>query len=481
VLKGSQQQPNFLKLKKPLVLIGHLAFLITSILVIIFYKERSFYNDSGQLIFEMLNEGKCKLFQGRYSMYITEAIPLLAIKAGASLKSVLIIYSLSFIFIQYICFLICTYGFKNIESGLSIALAPLMIRICFGQAVCEPWMAIGYSAVFYALFNSYETFKKKGTKFIVIFYFLTALLIAVNFFIHPLSLFMIVFSVGFACIYKEQWKQPHIYITLLLVVFVLLSKFFFPRNSYEENYFEGLKHPWAILRYIHQTYMIKFIGKYFGELFIYFLIPLLASTILLIKKKKPVAAGFAIFFCAFYILMTAISTYKGDSNIQLEIRLIPLIFMALLPLGILITQQKRSFAILGGIVLLVGTSYVHIILNVKRNHTRRLETYQYFLNEAVQYNTNKFFVRIPHLNERINSWGSAGETLMLTSLDGPENSKTIIFVDDKMHIEEGIDSYPCTFIWVSWRLYASETYLNKKYFDLKCTKYQELIYPDHFK
>lgn len=468
-------------MKKSLIVIGHLAFLITSILAIVFYKERSLYLDSGQLIFEMLNEGKCKLFLGRYSMYITEIIPWLAIKAGASLKSVLIIYSLSFIFIQYLCFLICTYGFRNVEAGLSIALAPLLIRICFGQAVCEPWMAIAYSAVFYALFNHFDAFKKRGNGFIVIFYLLTTLVIAVNYFIHPLSLFMLAFVIGFVCIYKNQWKQPHVYITVLLVILILFSKFIFPQNPYEANYFEGLKHPWKILPVIHKTFMIKFISTHFGELFLFFVIPFIASEIGLVIKRKFLAAGFSALFCLFYILVVAISTYKGDSHPQLEIRLIPLIFMAIIPLGILLVEQKRSFFLITGLVLMLASSYVHIIRSMHMHHTKRLETYTYFLQEASHYNTTKFFVRLPHYDTPINSWGSSQETLMLTSLEGSQNSQTIIFIDDEMHIEEGINNYPCIFLWLKWRLYANEAYLNKKYFDLKCGKYQELIYPEHLK
>lgn len=468
-------------MKKSLIFIGHFAFLITSILVILFYKERSFFVDSGELIFEMLNEGRGKPFMGRYSMYITEIIPLLAIKAGLSLKSVLIIYSLSFIFIQYLCFLFCTYGFRNIEAGLSIALAPLFIRICFGQAVCEPWMAIGYSAVFYALLNHFEVFRKRGKGFILIFYLLLILVIAVNYFIHPLSLFLIIFSVGFVCIYKNQWKQPYIYITLLFAIGILLSKFLFPINRYEAIYFEGLKHPGTILPGIHKTPMINFIRRHFGEFFIYFLIPLFASTILLVRKRKIMAAAFGVLFCTFYILIIAISTYKGDVPLLLEIRLTPLIFMAVLPLGLLLKEQKRSFPILMGILILMTSSYIHIVRNVHRNHTKRIEVYEYFLKKAEEYDTRKFFVRLPHRHTPVNSWGSAGETLMLSSLDGPEHSKTIIFIDDDMHIEEGINNYHCTFLWVHWYLYANEEYLNRKYFNLECTKYQELIYPEHLK
>ena len=469
-------------MKKPLILTGHAAFLVTALLSILFYKERSLFVDSGQLIFEMLNEGSFKVFLGRYSMYITEIFPWLAIKAGASLKTILIIFSLSFISIQYLCFLICICGFKNVEAGLSIAFAPLLIRITFGQAVCEPWMAIAYSALFYALFNHFKTFQSRGKTFQILFYLLLFFVIGLNYFMHPLALFMVLFAVFFQTIDQKLWRKPHVYASAFLILLMLFSKFLMPQHTYEARYFEGLKEPWKAFPELHTSAMLLFIARYFGELFIFFLIPFIVSMFFFVRRKKFLLVFFCITFCLAYILLITLATYKSDSDMLLEIRLVPLIFMALIPFGIVIQHIKKPILGISGLVILSGISYVHIINSMHRNHTRRINTYRYFLNETKTLDSRKFFVRLPHLQTSVNSWGSAAETLMLTSLEGPAKSKTIIFIDNDMHIEEGIHSYNCMFLWLKWRLYVDEsTYLNKKYFNLQCTPYTEIPFPDRLK
>ncbi len=466
-------------MKKPLITLGHLSILITAILAIIFYKERVLFADSGQLIFEMINEGKCKVFLNRYSMLISESLPWLAIKIGLPLKPILIIYSLSFILIYYLCFLLCVYVFKNIPAGLAIAFAPLIIRLAFGQSVCESWMGVAYSALFYAIINHFHVFKKKGPLFLVMFYLLSLFILALNYFMHPITLFMLIFSIGFTLINNKEFRSPHLYILTIATFMVFLLKFLFPGHPYEENYFEGLKHPAKILPFILETPIVLFFARSFFTTYVYFVILLVISGILYFKSKKVLPFVFTITFCLGYIIINALSSYKGDAAYLLETRLIPLVLMAVITFIEIIKEKKAHVFLISGILILLVGSFISLSILVKKVHTKRIETYSYFLKEAEKHSGTKFFVHLPNdRNTPLNSWGSAAETLMLSSLEGSSNSKTIIFINDQMHIEEGINSYPCIFLWLQWRLYANEVYLNKKYFNLNCTKYEELKYPN---
>lgn len=467
-------------MRKPLITLGHLSILITALLAIIFYKERVLFNDSGQLIFEMINEGKCKVFLNRYSMLISEALPWLAIKIGLPLKSILIIYSLSFILIYYLCFIICVYVFKNVPAGLAIAFAPVMIRLAFGQSVCESWMGVAYSALFYALINQYLAFNKRGFLFVLLFYLLSLFIIALNYFMHPITLFMLIFSIGFTFVYKREFKSPHLYILTIITFLVFLLKFLFPGHPYEEQYFEGLKHPLKTLPIIFETPIMDLFIKYFFSTYICFIAMVIVSVVMYFKSKKIFPILFSILFCALYIAINALSSYKGDASYLLETRLIPLVMMAVIPFIEIIKEKKTNVFLISGITILLVGSFISLSILVNKVHTKRIDTYSYFLKDAEKHSGSKFFVHLP--NDRttaINSWGSAAETLILSSLEGSSNSKTIIFLNDQMHIEEGIDSYPCLFLWLQWRLYVNEVYLNKKYFNLNCSTYQELKYPSH--
>src|SRR5688500_6624249 len=100
-------------MKRHLIILGHLSLIITAILAIYFFKERVLFVDPGQQLFEMINEQNFKVFVGRHSMMINQTIPLIGIKMGLSLKTLMILYSISFVIIYYLCFLLSVYKFKN--------------------------------------------------------------------------------------------------------------------------------------------------------------------------------------------------------------------------------------------------------------------------------------------------------------------------------------------------------------------------------
>lgn len=204
----------------------------------------------------------------------------------------------------------------------------------------------------------------------------------------------------------------------------------------------------------------------------------LVSAIMYLTSRKSSSIVFSILFCAIYMIINALSSYKGDAAYLLETRLIPLVLMVVIPFIEIIKEKKTSIFLISGLILLLSGSFISLSMLVKKEHTKRIETYSYFLKEAEKHPGTKFYVHLPsNRTTPLNSWGSAAETLMLSSIEGSSNSKTIIFLNDQMHIEEGIDSYPCLFLWLQWRLYANEAYLNKKYFNLNCSTYQELMYP----
>jgi hypothetical protein len=126
-------------------------------------------------------------------------------------------------------------------------------------------------------------------------------------------------------------------------------------------------------------------------------------------------------------------------------------------------------------------SFIDLSNQVKLVHTKRLSYYQSVLKESQQYPEHKFYVRIPKgVTTPVNSWGSGVETLLLTSIQGKENSRTVIFVKHDLPLDEGLKYWPCVFLWVPWYMFYPEEFLNKNYFDLKCTPYREIAYKDNY-
>ncbi len=464
-------------MKKSLIILGHLSLIVTAILAIVFYKERVFYLDPGQQLFEMINTGWFKVYVNRHSMVINQAIPLLAIKMGLPLKYVVIAYSLSFVLIFYLCFLISVYGFKNIGAGLGIAFAPILIRTAFGHSISEAWLGIAYSAVFYAILNYYHQWKIKGRLYIFLFYLLISVVIAINYFIHPITLFTLAFSIGFTYFNKKEYKSPYVYIVALLVLVPYLYKFLFPGHVHEESFFAGIKIADQLLPKIGQLPVYQFFIQGFRTIYILAIILIGVSAIGYLKNKKILPFIFSLVVIVFYFLIACLAFHKGDGAFALESRIMPIAFMVVVVFVEFIKEKKKSYFYIAGISLLLAFSYYDLCKHINTFQSTRIKIYEKLIVEAQKYPERKFYIY--YTDEQgppVNSWGSAAETLMLSSLNGKENSRSIIFVNSKTTLDEGLKYWPCVFLWVSWYLFYNEELINSKYFDLKCTPYRELPY-----
>ena len=462
-------------MKKSLIILGHISLLVTIILALVFFKERVLYVDPGQQLFEMINEGGFKIFVSRYSMAINQTMPLLAIKMGWSLKAIMVTYSLSFVIVYYLCFLICIYKFKNIAAGLAIALAPILIRYVFGHSIAETWLGLGYSALFYAALN-YKNHVNDSFSFRRFpYYTLLFAIILLNYFIHPSRMFLLIFSVGITCIRKKNFVKIWPYIWGILIVLTFSYRVFFTTYEYEEGFFDGVLKAPLSFSYLIDSTIFHFFKMAFWNTYIWFTLMYISMGFLLILKRKYVQLIFTTLFMLVYVCIAALAFYRSG-HMAAEVRLLPLIFMVMVPLIEIIPDVKKIYGYAVGVLLAVCItwSFVHMNNTTRWVHTRRINYYKAVLKDLEKYPEKKFYTfKQKCYQSPLDSWGSAVETLLLTSLEGKEKSRTIFYfkkdeVPDSMWMNQ-----PCNFLWVPWWTYYSEDFLNKKYFGLGCGPYRE--------
>ena len=191
---------------------------------------------------------------------------------------------------------------------------------------------------------------------------------------------------------------------------------------------------------------------------------------------------YVVAFIIVFVMVASLAFYTPDAHANIESRFIPLIFFIIIPFAEIIINRKRTGVLIYVLGIVVICSYASLIRLVVENHTKRISLYSYMLKEVEKYPERKFYVKLPvdryHV---VNTWGSAAETLMLSSMEGKENSRTILFYDDHFNVRGAPQWIKCLFMWVPWVMYLNEeTRLNKKYFDLRCTSYRELSYPENF-
>lgn len=466
-------------MKKHLILLGHLSLIVTAILAIYFFKERVLYVDPGQQLFEMINEGNYKVFVGRHSMMINQTIPLIAIKMGLSLKTLMIVYSISFVVIYYLCFLLSVYKFKNIPAGLTIAFAPILIRMMFGHSIAETWLGIGYAGLFYAALNYKDHLSSKFSFRKAPYYLLLIFLILVNYYMHPSTLFLLGFALGFTCIQKGHLFKPWPYILGLIILAIYSYRFFFTSFTYEENFFSGLKDAPDNIQHIFNSYVFKFFSFHFWNNYVWLIVLLTAGIFWNILRKNYSLILFSIGYMVIYVLIAALAFFKQYNEMLNEARFLPLIFMCIIFLAEAIKSEKKSYPISLAFVMILSISYWQLFNTVREFHSPRIAMYQKLIKDTEQFPERKFYsFKEKCWESKLNSWGMAVETLMLTSMEDKNKSRTIYFFNRSEVPDTNLMKNNCTFLWVAWWTYYFEDFFNKKYFDLGCSPYREIRNPE---
>lgn len=454
-------------MKKTLLLTSHISLLITAVLAILFYKERCLFIDPGVQLFEMINEEGFKIYAGRYSMVVNQALPLAGIRMGLPLPWLMMLYSLSFVLVYYACFLLSVYGFRNIAAGVTIAFSPLVLGQAFAHSISEGWLGLVYSATFFAALSSYSRQAGRGL-FRRLLYFLILLLLAgLNYFIHPSTLFTMGFAWVFLLITDKETRRWPFFAIGLLMILPFLVKFFFPATAYEDSFFGGIRKAPELVSHFGSLPIMHFIKmnwmRLYGGLLALIFITLLGWA----SRRRYLTAGWLLAAFIGYLLIAAFAFYIPSAGFALESRLIPLGMIVLVPFGSLIAQWERSPLLTVLLVLLMGWSYIRIYSDTRLHHTARLHTYETLLEQTHDSDGRKFYTFYdPRQMEH--SWGASSEVLMLSAMEGKENCRTIYFFKTGQAPDPVLLQPDCSFLWLPWWKQLQTDKLNPRYFQLDC-------------
>lgn len=111
---------------KRLYYIGFAGYLVLFIFSVIFFKERTVFGDIAYHLFPILKDNTFLIPNFRFGAFLTQLYPLLTSRAGRPLSSVMMAYSVGFIFYHFIYYLICGLICKRYDFGIIILLFNLL-------------------------------------------------------------------------------------------------------------------------------------------------------------------------------------------------------------------------------------------------------------------------------------------------------------------------------------------------------------------
>ena len=447
-------------------LLGHLSFVILLFASVYFYKERIFFADSAFQFFKIINFGKINVEAFRYGAILPELPVLFAMKLGIGLKLLTIIYSVSFVALYYMVFLLSIKVFKNTSAAISIV---VILILCISQSffhpVTETHQSLVFSVLLFAILQ-YSSFRYTLVQILFAFF-----VILLSFFAHPVALYTLIFVIGYSAIDQKQLKSAKPYILLLLVVALAVVKVILTdENSYEGKFFSELFKSPAIILGLPDANSTKFLlGRIFG-LYFWVMIFELILIIYLIVKKEYLKLLWQLGISGFFLIITLLTYNQGDSEMMMERAFMPLALFVSVPVLTEILRNSRQYRFIKimflTVVILLSTNRIFVQGKAFRE---RIRFNQELLAKTEKLPNRKFIIESSELQKHYTIyWSYSFETLMLSSITANIPTQTIFPANDPSllfkYTEDGNANnvFLGADFWLEWGIGD----LNNKYFNL---------------
>lgn len=459
-----------------LPLMGHLFFLTMLVMSIVWYKERMLAMDSAYYAFKMIVHQGFFTGHERYISYIPQLLPLLGIQLGWSLKAVLIAYSAGFILFYYAAYNLLVYLFRNPQAGLFLALAlGLSMRYKFYGPVGEIVLSIVYLSLLIGwLTKPVARFQKLPPWADVAIGILIATLLVTS---HPFVTISAIITLGFVLLYQKEWVNPRFWITSIYTGIILLYNFAFTeRNAYEAERTDRLGEAWQVFSHYQDYYIFRIIYQYFDAQYALPFIAFLLSLVLLFFAKRYLTVIYlSLSFAVLLSIVIILHAYLNSNiYIMLDGYLVHLGLVWALPMAFYWGNKQKKWMMLTLAVLLVFS--LARIADSKAFFQKRLA----YLESSLQQHTNEEYPKAVVYQEDMNyeklwiGWAMGCETLLLSSLDGPQYSRNI-YMADKHGDLEGRFTEENLFLSVPFGPdFIKRKDLPKQYFQLPTTPYREV-------
>ncbi|RMG84685.1 MAG: hypothetical protein D6714_07405 [Bacteroidetes bacterium] len=411
-----------------LTAVGHLFFWVYIAFSLIFYKERLLNFDSAYYTFHLLYHEDFFIIHGRTINYFTQWLPLLAIKSGASLKTVLMLYSLSFMLLYYGAYNLIVYGIKNVEAGLFLVLSIcLTMRYKFYTGISEITITLAFFAILVAWLTKDPARFARLPRWAD--WGVAALLSLLIYTGHPLAIWLIALFVGFDMLYSGRLKDPWYWGWFLATAGLYLRRFLtIPAGSYEAGQVGRLEEARHVLTHLPDYEVFHIVKWYFETEYALPFLVFLGVTALIFRQKKWLAGAYILAATVAHVVLVLIhnSYIRGRIFFMIDGYLVYLgviwamaIFMALLRSK----YRVWSFAV----VLILTTFSIDRIYKKHQFYTQRLDYITQTIKMHATPTQRKFIVHPRYFNWEV-MWVPAImslESLILSSIENPKDAAVI--------------------------------------------------------
>jgi hypothetical protein len=289
----------------------------------VFALERVLFADASFILFRIVNSGSLQIQEQRYGSFITQCVPLFASLLGLPLKTIAVLYSLSFQLFYLAVALMLLYRFREKELAV-------LMSFYFLLFVSDTWFWMNNEvhqgiAWMFLLFGVSSAMRKKKTHSVqqtIIFTLLAFLAL----YTHPL----LVFPTSYLWLFlssRNNWvytrKQTIFFSAILLLI--AASKLYWSNSAashYDAEKLQGIKDLsfTAAINALHSPLAIEIVRRTITQ---YWIVPLLfLSGVIVLAVKKVwgllllIISYVLIYLVAICLIFTEFTPFYTESELM---------------------------------------------------------------------------------------------------------------------------------------------------------------------
>ncbi len=300
-----------------------------------YWEERTLTFDNAFQIFLMICDHRIEIMADRWPAASARFLPMLAVKMGFSIKAIAIIFSLSYVLVQYCFFFLTAHILKQKRLGY-LLLAVMLLATSEGFYWCNSEQIHGLSAsiLLLASLRSWENHHRK-----ILSLALACLSFFMVLFYHPLLLF----PTFFLLVYNQLNVGFQDRKTLLfLVSFVAV---WFCKRQWLPNWYDNGKSAqfkqsmdtW-LTRFFEMPSVDYFMGEWWSK-YHFLVLGFLVVSYLLIHRKEWLQLLFIYASCVIYLGVVLIGNPVPVNSFYVEINFYALVVFLFYPILLIVKKE----------------------------------------------------------------------------------------------------------------------------------------------
>ncbi len=314
--------------KKTVLIFGLIFFSIHLFFSWIYFKERMLNDDAAFYLMKLIQHGRLLCEHFRYSTFLFQWVPLLALKSGASIEGITHTYSIAIDTFYLLLFLFSIFILKNLKGA---AMVLFFLSVALGRDYFMPINEYELATISTLLLagmaftSSLVADKRKMLWSLII------ILVSINF--HPIALLSLAYIISYEFLESEKIHRKHWLVLVLFAILIFtIRNWLIPFDEYEHNKMKSWSTIFSFLlnpsNLKSASSALTYFINYFPELILLFFI----SSAILIAKKRWLMLYFTILYSYFIIILFSVIRGTDATNFWFGEYFILLGVPALLPL-----------------------------------------------------------------------------------------------------------------------------------------------------